>query len=77
MKTWQKLFYWLLGFFVLYLIYELLRKLLGGSLGFEELVVGLLVAMLGYVIALHGKISDINARLSEHLGWHQGKGNHR
>ena len=51
-----------------------MRKILGGSLGFEEMVVGLLVANLGYVIALHGRISGVNAKLSEHIGWHKGKG---
>ena len=50
-----------------YLIFELLRKLFGGSLGFEELVIGLLIANLGYSFY-------INAQLSEHLGWHKGKG---
>ena len=76
MNRWKKVLYWLLGIFVLYLIVELTRKILGGSLGFEELVIGLLVANLGYNIALHGKLSDVTARLSEHLGWHKGKGNH-
>ena len=75
MKTWQKVFYWLLGAFGIYLIFELIRKILGGSLGFEELVIGLLIANLGYVITLHTKISDVNSKLSEHVGWHKGRGN--
>ena len=74
MKLFEKALYWLLGLFVLYLIFELVREILGGSLGFEEMVVGLLVANLGYVIALHGRISGVNAKLSEHIGWHKGKG---
>jgi len=68
MKTWLKIFYWLLGIFAIYLIFELIRKILGGSLGTDELIIGLLVTNLGYTIALH-------AKLSEHLGWHKGKGN--
>lgn len=75
MKTWQKIFYWLLGIFVIYLIYELIRKILGGSLGFDELVIGLLIANLGYIIAFHAKISYIDSKLSGHLGWHKGKEN--
>ena len=68
MKTWQKVFYWLLGVFGIYLIIELIRKILGGSLSFEEIVIALLIANLGY--SFH-----INSRLSEHIGWHKGTGN--
>ena len=46
MRQWQKLFYWLLALFIIYLIIELIRKLIGGSLGFEELVIGLLISNL-------------------------------
>jgi len=65
---WKKLFYWLLGLFVVFLIIVLLQKILGGSLGFEEITIGLLIANLGYSCY-------INSKLSEHLGWHKGKGN--
>ena len=70
---WQKLFYWLLTLFVVYLIIEVLRKILGGSLGYEEMVIALLVANLGYTFALHTKISSIDAKISGHLGWHRGR----
>lgn len=66
MKTWYKVLYWLLVLFMIYLIIELLRKILGGSLGFEELVIGLLIANLGYSFY-------INSKLSGHIGWHRGK----
>ena len=79
-----KLFYWLLNLFVAYLIFEVIRKILGGSLGFEELVSGFLIANIGYLAALQGKISKVEVRLSEqtakvqaqlseHIGWHKGK----
>ena len=64
----KRLVYWIFLLFLFYLIFELARKLLGGSLGFEELIIGLLVANLGY--SYH-----INSKLSEHLGWHRGKEN--
>ena len=70
MKKWEQILYWLLVIFMLYLIIELLRKIFGGSLGFEELVVGLLIANLGYSFY-------INAKLSEHIGWHKGRGNNK
>ena len=71
---WINLFALLLGLFVIYLTVEIIRKILGGSLGFEELVIGLLVTNLGYSFGLHAKFSSLNAKLSEHLGWHKGKG---
>ena len=62
----KKLLYIILGFFAIYLATEIIRKLLGGSLGFEEITIGLLIANLGYSFY-------INTKLSEHLGWHKGK----
>ncbi|MBS3063896.1 MAG: hypothetical protein J4445_00405 [DPANN group archaeon] len=62
----RKLLYIILGLFAIYLAIEILRKLLGGSLGFEEITIGLLIANLGYSFY-------INTKLSEHLGWHKGK----
>ncbi len=67
-KLSQRILYWLLILFMIYLIIELIRKLLGGSLGFEELVIGLLIANLGYSFY-------INSKLSEHLGWYRGQNN--
>lgn len=75
----EKIFYWLFAIFLIYLILELIRKILGGSLGFEELVSALLVANLGYTFYMHAKIldvnsginaniSEINSKLSEHIG---------
>ena len=67
METWQKVLYWLLGLFAIYLIIEILRKIFGGSLTTDAIVIGLLVANLGYSFY-------INSKLSEHIGWHKGKG---
>jgi hypothetical protein len=66
MKLSEKIFYWALAAFIAYIIIELLRKIFGGSLGFEELAIGLLIANLGYSFY-------INSKLSEHIGWHKGK----
>ena len=68
MKKFEKILYWLLALFIIYIIIELIRKLIGGSLGFEELVIGLLIANLGYSFY-------INTKISEHIGWHKGKNN--
>ena len=69
---WQKIFNWLLLLFAIYIIIEILRKIFGGSLGFEELVTALLVMNISATFTLHSKMNKINARLSEHLGWHKG-----
>ncbi|MBI2498833.1 hypothetical protein HYV88_01165 [Candidatus Woesearchaeota archaeon] len=69
METWQKVLYLLLGLFTIYLIIEILRKIFGGSLTTDAIVIGLLVANLGYSFY-------INSKLSEHIGWHKGKGDH-
>lgn len=62
----DKILQWALALFVLYLVFELIRKMAGGSLGFEELIAGLLIANIGYTFS-------INTKLSEHIGWHKGK----
>ncbi len=62
----QKMLYWILVIFVIYMLIELARKIFGGSLSFEALVIGLLIANLGYSFY-------INNKLSEHMGWHKGK----
>lgn len=80
-----KLLYWIFNLFVAYLIFEIIRKILGGSLGFEELVSGFLIANVGYLAVIQRKIAKtemrlseqiakVQAQLSEHLGWHRGKG---
>lgn len=51
---------------IIVLIVWFLVKVFGGSLGFEEIVIALLVANLGYSFYL-------NSILSEHLGWHRGQ----
>ena len=65
--TRKKIFEWAMTLFIVYLIYEIVRKLLGGSLGYEEIIIGLLIANVGYSFHTHGE-------LREHIGWHKGKG---
>ena len=66
MRSYKQILYWLLVIFTVYLIADLLRHLLGGSLGFEELLTGLMIANLGYSFY-------INSKLSEHVGWCRGR----
>ncbi|MBI2672381.1 hypothetical protein HYX16_05590 [Candidatus Woesearchaeota archaeon] len=73
MKNWRNIFYWVLVIFTVYIIIEIIRKIFGGSLGFEELVIALLIANLGHTFFLHSKIAIMNSKLSEHIGWYKGK----
>jgi len=61
--------------FLVYLIIELFRKILGGSLGFEEVVLGLLITNLGFSFYLREHISQLDSKISGHIGWHKGKNN--
>ena len=72
-KIIKKIIYWIFLIFLAYLIYELVRKLFGGSLGFEEVVIGLLIANLGYSFYLRESINNIDSKISGHIGWHKGK----
>jgi len=72
-NTLEKIIYWVFLLFLIYLIYELIRNILGGSLGFEALVIGLLIANLGYSFHLKGSLSKLDTKISGHLGWHKGK----
>lgn len=77
MKKFEEIFKWMLITFTVYIIYEVIRKILGGSLGFEELAVSLLVANLGYSFYLTFYISKaihkVDSKLSGHISWHKGK----
>jgi len=79
-----KVVYVLFVLFLAYLIFELIRKILGGSLGFEELVIALLVANLGYIfhiketqhkssLNIKESLHQINTKIENHLAWHKGK----
>lgn len=87
MERFMKIFSWLLIVFILYIIIEVIRKILGGSLESEDIITGLVLANLGYTFSLNmhmnqrissidSKISALDSKLSEHIGWHKGKDNH-
>ncbi len=79
-KTYElltKLAYWLFIVFLAYLAFELTRKILGGSLGFEELAIGLLITNLGFSFYLKGAISKVDSKISSHISWHAGRDSRR
>ncbi len=66
MISWRIILKWLLILFVLYLIFEIIRNIFGGSLSQNDVTLGLVIANVGYSFYLTEKISD-------HLGWHRGR----
>ena len=71
-KVIKTILYLLLFLFLIYLIIEILRKLFGGSLTFESLVIGLLIANLGYSFYMKDSISKVDLKISKHISWHRG-----
>ncbi|MBU3941297.1 MAG: hypothetical protein KKF74_00090 [Nanoarchaeota archaeon] len=58
---------------IILLVIWFISRLIGGSLGFEELVIGLLIANLGYSFYLRDSINKLDSKICGHLGWHKGK----
>jgi len=71
-KIIKNILYVILFIFLAYLIFELILKLLGGSLTFESLVIGLLIANLGYSFYMKDSISKVDLKISNHISWHKG-----
>lgn len=71
--NWEKILYWALVIFIIYIIIEIIRNILGGSLAFESLVIALLAGNMFLFFHLKSSIRKIDSKLSEHIGWHKGK----
>lgn len=80
----ERIFYWLLVAYIMYITIEVARIILGGSLGFEEILIALLVGNIALTFKLQYQIGKLNSKLQyqigqldsklqEHLGWHRGK----
>mgnify|MGYP001572943677 CR=1 FL=1 len=60
----------LLGLFI---AYQLLRKIFGGSWQIDSIIITLLVFNLGISWRLNSNLGKLNAKLEGHIGWHKGK----
>ena len=69
----EKILYWMFFVFLLWVIFELIKKILGGSLKFEELITTLVVINIGYSFYLTKMVGGIDKKLSGHIGWHKGR----
>ncbi len=72
-ESFKKIMYYSFLLFLIYIIFELIRTLFKGSLDFEELVIGLLIANLGYSFYLRESVNKLDSKTSGHIGWHRGK----
>jgi len=68
-----KIYYWVLVIFIIYLVIEVIRKIFGGSLGNEQLIIALLVANLSYSFYLKESNNKIDKKLTGHIAWHKAK----
>ncbi len=69
----RMLLYILFALFMVYLIIEMARKLLGGSLTIEELILALVVANIGFSFYLKDSVTRVESKLEGHMGGHRGK----
>ncbi|MFC1723015.1 hypothetical protein ACFL0V_02670 [Nanoarchaeota archaeon] len=73
----REIAFWILILFTIYIIFELIRKILGGSLTSEALIISLLVFSVSHSIYMHNSlqksINRIDKRLASHIAWHKGK----
>ena len=72
----SRILYWALILFTVYLIIEIIRNMLGGSLSSEQLIIGLLVIVIGLVFQIKDSISKVDAKIMSHIAWHKGQ-NHK
>ncbi|MAF50714.1 MAG: hypothetical protein CMH64_01355 [Nanoarchaeota archaeon] len=59
--------------FGLFIAYQLLRIILGGSWQTESVILAFLIFNLGLTWKINSGFGKLNAKLEGHLGWHKGK----
>ncbi len=57
------------------LLYQILRAILGGTWSTEDMIIALVIFNLTATLTLFGLIYKLNAKISDHIGWHRGLGN--
>ena len=67
----------LLILFGLFIAYQLLRKIFGGSWQTESLIIALLVFNLGIVWKMNNNLWKLNSKFDRHIVWHKFKDNLR
>lgn len=62
---WEALFYWAMALFCLFLVYQTLRYIFGGSWALEGLMIAFLVANFSFIVTQSGKISHLEGEFRE------------
>jgi len=70
-----KVLYWGLFLFMIYLIFELIRKIFGGSLEIYQINTALIMMNIGLTFHMIQSINKVDAKVSGHIGWHKGQHN--
>ncbi len=65
----------ILVLFGLFIAYQLIKAILGGSWQTETLVITLLVFNLGISWKINSGLWKLNSKFERHIGWHKGKDN--
>lgn len=68
--SWIDLILILLGLFI---AYQLIKAILGGSWQTESLIIALLVFNLGIVWKLNTSIWQLKSKFEGHISWHKGR----
>ena len=74
----KKRFSWIDGFLVilgLFIIYQLIRAILGGSWQTEALIIALVILNLGATWKLGADIMKLNIKFDSHINYHKRKDN--
>lgn len=64
-RDWERIVYWILAIFGLFLVYQTIRYILGGSWALDGIVVGLLILNLSLTIANIAKLSRFEGEFGE------------
>ncbi len=65
---------WALILFGIFLAYQIIRNLLGGSWGVDELSLGALLAVAGILWKMSIEFTRMNMKFDGHISWHKNHG---
>ena len=69
----EKIVTWFLILASAYLAYQIILKLTGHSWVMESIMGTMILIHMGMTWKLMKEVSEINAKMERHLGWHEGK----
>ncbi|MBW2967252.1 hypothetical protein KY362_02080 [Candidatus Woesearchaeota archaeon] len=72
-KIFERILFYLWVAFAIYLIIELIKKILGGSLTTDNLVIGFLMGIVTMLFKVIMMIYEVDRKLTAHISWHKGR----